>query len=54
MREFLHNCKRVLRVARKPSKAEYIQVSKVTSLGILLVGFIGFVIMIIGHFLGVA
>ena len=47
MRKFLHECRRVLQVAKKPDKAEYIQVAKVTGLGILLVGFIGFLIMFI-------
>ena len=52
MRKFLSNCKRVLRVARKPDKDEYLQVAKITGLGILLVGFIGFIIMLVGYFIG--
>ncbi len=52
MRRFLSNCKRVLRIARKPDKSEYLQVAKVTGLGIMLVGFIGFLIMLVGYFLG--
>ncbi len=54
MRRFLSNCKRVLRIARKPDKSEYLQVAKITGLGILLVGFIGFLIMLVGVFLGAA
>lgn len=49
MRKFLQNSKRVLQVAKKPDKDEYIQVAKVTGLGILLVGFVGFVIMIVSY-----
>ncbi len=49
MRNFLSNCKRVLRVARKPGKGEYLQVAKITGLGILLIGFIGFIIMLVGR-----
>lgn len=52
MRKFLSNCKRVLRVARKPDKDEYLQVAKITGLGILLIGFIGFIIMLLGYFSG--
>jgi protein transport protein SEC61 subunit gamma-like protein len=52
MRRFLSNCKRVLRIARKPDKSEYLQVAKITGLGVLLVGFIGFLIMLVGVFLG--
>ena len=52
MKKFLYECKRVLRVTRKPKKDEYIQVAKVTGLGILLIGLIGFLIMIVGWLLG--
>lgn len=51
MGRFLSNCKRVLRVARKPSKDEYLQIAKVTGIGILLVGLIGFIIMFLGYLL---
>lgn len=47
MRKFLQNCRRTLQVAKKPDKSEYLQVAKITGLGILLVGFVGFVIMFI-------
>lgn len=49
MRKFLQNSKRVLQVAKKPDKDEYLQVAKVTGLGILLVGFVGFGIMIVSY-----
>ena len=52
MRRFLSNCKRVLRIARKPDKNEYLQVAKITGLGILLIGFIGFLMILVGVFLG--
>jgi len=52
MRRFLSNCKRVLRIARKPDKNEYLQVAKITGLGVLLVGFIGFLMILVGVFLG--
>lgn len=52
MRRFLSNCKRVLRIARKPDKDEYLQVAKITGLGIALIGFIGFLILLVGVFLG--
>lgn len=52
MRRFLSNCKRVLRIARKPEKDEYLQVAKITGLGIALIGFIGFLILLVGVFLG--
>ncbi len=50
MREFLQNCKRLFQVAKKPEKDEYMQVVKISGLGILLIGAIGFVIMLISYF----
>lgn len=38
---------RVLKMARKPTNEEYEKTSKITGIGILLVGAIGFVIYII-------
>ncbi|HDI13146.1 MAG: protein translocase SEC61 complex subunit gamma [Hadesarchaea archaeon] len=51
MRRFLQNCKRTLQVAKKPEKDEYFQVTKITGLGILLIGFVGFIIMFISTIL---
>lgn len=49
MPKFIQNSKYVLQVARKPDKSEYTQVAKVTALGILLIGFIGFVIQYLSY-----
>lgn len=51
MRKFFHDAKRVIAVARKPDREEYLQVAKVAGLGILLIGVVGFVIMLISYFL---
>lgn len=51
MRDFLSKCKRVFRVSRKPGKDEYMEITKVTGIGILLIGAIGFVIMLIAEYL---
>jgi len=51
MKKFLQNCKRTLQVAKKPEKDEYLQVTKITGLGILLIGFVGFIIMFISYIL---
>ena len=37
---------RVLQIARKPSKEEFLNASKICSLGIFAIGIIGFVIFI--------
>ncbi|WP_459201277.1 protein translocase SEC61 complex subunit gamma [Methanococcus sp. CF] len=44
VKDFLHQCRRVLMISRKPTRQEYITISKVTGLGICLLGFVGFVI----------
>jgi protein transport protein SEC61 subunit gamma-like protein len=51
MRDFLSKCKRVFRVSRKPDKDEYMEITKVTGIGILLIGVVGFVIMLIARYL---
>ncbi|WP_292461058.1 protein translocase SEC61 complex subunit gamma [Methanothermococcus sp.] len=44
LKSFLNQCKRVLMISRKPTKDEFLNVSKVTGLGICLLGAIGYVI----------
>jgi protein transport protein SEC61 subunit gamma-like protein len=44
MKERLGTYTRVLRLSRKPDTKEYTQVAKITGLGILLIGAIGFMI----------
>ena len=51
LKNFIKNCVRVLKVTRKPSKEEYFASVKITGLGIILIGLIGFVIFLIFHFL---
>jgi protein transport protein SEC61 subunit gamma-like protein len=43
----LREYRRVLHIARKPGKDEFITSSKISALGMALIGFIGFVIFII-------
>ncbi len=44
LQSFLLECKRVWQVTRKPNKEEFLVVVKVTGIGILLIGFIGFIV----------
>jgi len=41
---FLNQCKRVLMVLRKPTWEEYVNVAKVTGLGICFLGTLGYMI----------
>ena len=53
LKSFFGKCKRVWMILKKPSKEELIKVAKVSAVGILVIGFIGFVISIImGFFRG--
>ena len=49
MWKFFHEAKRVIAVAKKPDQEEYMQVAKVAGLGILLIGFIGFAMMLANY-----
>ncbi|AUB54743.1 MULTISPECIES: protein translocase SEC61 complex subunit gamma [Methanobacterium] len=49
MANFIKQCQRVLKVSKKPDREEYINVAKVTGIGIILIGVIGFIISIIGQ-----
>jgi len=46
LNSFVIECKRVLRVTKKPDKDEYSTIVKVAGLGILLIGAMGFLIFI--------
>jgi protein transport protein SEC61 subunit gamma-like protein len=46
-KSFFEKCKRVWMLLKKPSKEELIKVAKVSAIGILIIGFIGFIISII-------
>jgi protein transport protein SEC61 subunit gamma and related proteins len=50
--QFIRQCRRVLHVSKKPDREEYQQVAKITGLGILLIGVIGFIISIMAQLLG--
>lgn len=52
MKDLISQFKRVVKVARKPDRSEYLDVAKVTGIGILIIGVVGFVIMMISVLLG--
>lgn len=47
LQELVKRCIRILHISRKPTAAEYNQVARVTALGMLLFGVVGFVISIL-------
>jgi len=46
IKEKLRQYRRTIEVSRKPDKEEFIKGAKITGAGILLIGFIGFVIFL--------
>lgn len=49
---FIKQCQRVLHVSKKPDRNEYVNVAKITGIGIIIIGVIGFVINIVAQLLG--
>jgi protein transport protein SEC61 subunit gamma and related proteins len=49
MASFIKQCQRVLKVSKKPDREEYVNVAKVTAVGIIIIGVIGFVIIIVAQ-----
>lgn len=49
---FIKQSERVLKVSKKPARDEYLNVSKITGLGIIVIGVVGFIISIIAQLLG--
>jgi protein transport protein SEC61 subunit gamma-like protein len=43
----LRDWKRVIKLSRKPRKDEFIMISKITGLGIIVIGLIGFTIRMV-------
>lgn len=52
IQELLKRCIRILHISRKPTGAEYSKVARVTALGMLLFGFIGFIVTILFGLIG--
>lgn len=51
--KFIKDSKRVLKVSRKPDAKEYRELAKVVSIGVLIIGVIGFVIVLLGSLIGI-
>ena len=48
----IKDCKRVLKVSRKPDKEEYLEFSKIVAIGIAIIGVVGCIIVLIGELIG--
>jgi protein transport protein SEC61 subunit gamma and related proteins len=47
LKSFVEKCKRVWMVLKKPEKADFLKVAKVSAVGILIIGALGFIISIV-------
>ena len=50
-KSFINECTRVLKVTRKPDKVEFKTIIKVSGLGIIIIGFMGFLITMLKQLL---
>jgi protein translocase SEC61 complex gamma subunit len=51
LRDFIQKCRRVWTVTKKPSSLEFKTVAKASAIGILAIGFIGFVVSLAIRFI---
>jgi len=49
LKNFINESIRVFKITKKPSSEEFKTIVKVTSIGVLIIGFIGFIIHIISQ-----
>ena len=47
LKKFIEDSKRVMKVAQKPSKEEYIRTLKITSVGVGIAGMLSFAIFVV-------
>ncbi|MDO8643326.1 MAG: protein translocase SEC61 complex subunit gamma [Candidatus Woesearchaeota archaeon] len=47
LRNYINECVRVLKITKKPTMFEFKTIVKVSALGLLLIGFIGFAVFLI-------
>ena len=50
--KFIKDAKRVLKVSRKPDGSEYKDLAKVSAIGVVIVGGIGYILVHLGSLIG--
>lgn len=51
--KFIKDAKRVLKVSRKPDGKEYRELAKISAIGVLVIGGIGYIIVCLGSLIGI-
>ncbi|MBW2987034.1 protein translocase SEC61 complex subunit gamma [Candidatus Woesearchaeota archaeon] len=49
LKSYIIECRRVLKVTKKPSREEFKTIVKVSGLGMILIGLIGFIVSMVAH-----
>lgn len=52
LQRFWSNCVRVLKITKKPNKQEFIEIAKITGLGLLAIGVLGFLVQAVQQLIG--
>ncbi len=50
--QFIKQCRRVLTISKKPDREEFQNVAKITGIGILIIGVIGFILTLAAQLIG--
>ena len=53
LKTFSKECRRVLKVTKKPNMEEFKMVTKITGIGMVVIGTIGFIVTMIGILVGI-
>ena len=51
LKSFVHECARVLRITKKPTKDEFKTIVKVSGMGMMIIGLVGFIVQMIRQLL---
>ena len=51
--KFIKDAKRVLKVSRKPDEKEYVDLAKISAIGVVVIGGIGYIIVCLGSLIGI-
>ena len=50
--KFIKDSKRVLKVSRKPTNDEYRDLAKISALGVVVIGGVGYILVCLGYLIG--
>ena len=53
LKSFIKECTRVLKITKKPTTEEYKSIVKVTAIGLVIIGLVGFIITIGAMLIGI-